>query len=72
MLIENIKSASTDSPLYAEKDLLEVIAIQEAGERAYPGTHKKLSQYHDDLGAVGQELRRRRGLDCCQTCKRPL
>jgi hypothetical protein len=71
-MISDIKSASTDSLLYAQKDLREVIAVQEAGERQFPGTYKKLGQYHDDLAAVDQELNRRRGLDCCKSCRRPL
>jgi hypothetical protein len=71
-MISDIKNASTDSLLYAQRDLLEVITIQEQGERQFPGTHKKLGQYHDELGAVTREINRRRGLNCCTACKRPL
>lgn len=50
----------TDSALhYARRDLNEVIAIQEKGEREAPGTFLKLGAYHDERHAVLGEIGRR-------------
>jgi hypothetical protein len=50
---------STDSLLYTRKDLQEVIAAQEPGERQKPGSCKKLGQYNDELFVVAAEIYRR-------------
>lgn len=57
---ESARTLPDNTLVFARLDLVEVLAIQEKGEREFPGTYPKLGAYWDELYAVTGELARRR------------